>query len=88
MRFSESRLFKLQIVWWSLCLLVIGASLPRLLAPATRATPPPALALKRPFPDCAAAHAAGVYDIPSGSPAYSPDQDGDSDGLACEPFRH
>ncbi|WP_363080454.1 excalibur calcium-binding domain-containing protein [Phenylobacterium sp. RIFCSPHIGHO2_01_FULL_69_31] len=38
------------------------------------------------FPSCAAAHAAGVYDIPIGSPAYSPRQDGDGDGLACEPY--
>lgn len=38
-----------------------------------------------PFPNCAAAHAAGVYDIPLGSPAYRPQQDGDGDGFACEP---
>jgi len=38
------------------------------------------------FRSCAAAHAAGVYDIPIGSPAYSPRQDGDGDGLACEPY--
>lgn len=40
-----------------------------------------------PFRNCAAAHAAGVYDIPLGSPAYSPRQDGDRDGLSCEPPR-
>jgi hypothetical protein len=38
----------------------------------------------RPFPDCADAHAAGVFDIPRGTAAYTVDQDGDRDGLACE----
>ncbi|WP_337185573.1 excalibur calcium-binding domain-containing protein [Phenylobacterium sp.] len=38
-----------------------------------------------PFPNCAAAHAAGIYNIPAGSPAYRPQQDGDGDGFACEP---
>lgn len=40
----------------------------------------------RSFRTCAAAHAAGVYDIPAGSPAYRLRQDGDGDGLACEPY--
>ena len=40
-----------------------------------------------PYPSCAAAHAEGVYDIPVGSAAYTPNQDGDGDGLACEPVR-
>lgn len=48
--------------------------------------PAPAPDLTRPFRTCAAAHAAGVYDIPADSPAYSPHQDGDGDGLACEPY--
>lgn len=38
----------------------------------------------RPFTDCADAHAAGVFDIPAGSAAYTIDQDFDRDGLACE----
>lgn len=38
----------------------------------------------RPFPDCADAHAAGVFDIPVGAAAYTVDQDRDRDGLACE----
>lgn len=48
--------------------------------------PTPSGKLTRPFRTCAAAHAAGAYDIPAGSPAYSPHQDGDGDGLACEPY--
>ena len=43
----------------------------------------PALA-DRPFPTCGAAIRAGVYNIPANDPAYTPDQDGDGDGLACE----
>ena len=39
----------------------------------------------RAFRNCAAAHAAGVYNIPMGSPLYREGQDGDGDGLACEP---
>lgn len=38
----------------------------------------------RPYPDCADAHDANVFDIPAGSPAYTIDQDRDRDGLACE----
>lgn len=61
----------------------VEAALPQRLLPAQ---PTPAPDLTRPFRTCAAAHAAGVYDIPAGSPAYSPHQDGDGDGLACEPY--
>jgi len=39
----------------------------------------------RPFPDCEAAHAAGVYSIPKTSPAYAPEQDGNNNGVSCEP---
>ncbi|MPY11198.1 DUF1524 domain-containing protein [Arthrobacter sp. KR32] len=37
-----------------------------------------------PFANCSEAAAAGFSNIPVGSPAYSPDQDGDGDGVACE----
>lgn len=36
------------------------------------------------FPVCDAAFAAGVYNIPQGSPAYHPALDTDADGVACE----
>jgi hypothetical protein len=48
-------------------------------------TEPAAAAPTRPFGNCTVAHAAGVYNIPLGSPAYDPRQDGDRDGWACEP---
>ncbi|QEN17368.1 excalibur calcium-binding domain-containing protein [Mycobacterium sp. ELW1] len=37
-----------------------------------------------PFKNCTAAKAAGYCDIPTDSPLYTPGQDRDSDGLACE----
>ncbi|BBX06323.1 excalibur calcium-binding domain-containing protein [Mycolicibacterium aichiense] len=37
-----------------------------------------------PFKNCTAAKAAGYCDIPTDSPLYTPSQDRDSDGLACE----
>ncbi|HEX4712246.1 excalibur calcium-binding domain-containing protein [Phenylobacterium sp.] len=46
----------------------------------------PAMDLTQPFTSCAAAHAAGFYNIPSGSKAYVEGQDRDGDGLACEPY--
>lgn len=53
--------------------------------PARLATAPDAPPqARRPFPTCGAAIRAGVYNIPAGSPAYTPDQDGDADGVACE----
>ena len=41
--------------------------------------------LGHPFPSCAAANAAGVYNIRSNSPGYLLSQDADNDGVACEP---
>lgn len=38
-----------------------------------------------PFANCTEANNAGVYDIPVGDPRYTPAQDRDNDGLACEP---
>ncbi|AKK26471.1 excalibur calcium-binding domain-containing protein [Mycobacterium sp. EPa45] len=37
-----------------------------------------------PFKNCTAAKAAGYCDIPTDSPLYTPSQDRDSDGVACE----
>jgi Excalibur calcium-binding domain len=36
---------------------------------------------------CNAARAAGVAPLYSGEPGYRPEMDGDSDGIACEPYR-
>jgi hypothetical protein len=47
-------------------------------------TTAPATAAVLPFPNCDAAAAAGVYNIPAASPAYAPAQDSDSDGVGCE----
>jgi hypothetical protein len=75
--------------FWCVCVGVIGAGLYQLhpefghrLAYALR---DPTGELTSPFPDCGAAHAAGYYDVPAGSPAYRERQDGDRDGPACEP---
>ncbi len=39
------------------------------------------------YRNCDAARAAGAAPIYRGSPGYRPEMDGDSDGIACEPFR-
>lgn len=46
----------------------------------------PAMDLAGPYRNCVAANAAGFYSIPASSPAYSPHQDRDGDGFACEPI--
>ena len=61
----------LLVAYWLVCLAVIEG----LYGPQ----------LTRPFASCAAAHAAGVYNIRSNSPGYLLSQDADNDGLACEP---
>jgi hypothetical protein len=87
-------------IYWIGCLGVIAVGLDRLY-PEVRArtfeATAPALATvaslpveaqgrrATPYRNCAAAHAAGIYDIPVGSPMYAERQDGDGDGLACEP---
>jgi hypothetical protein len=38
------------------------------------------------YPNCKAAHDAGVYSIRRGELGYRPQLDADSDGLACEPI--
>lgn len=70
-----------------LCLLAIGLGIDRMY-PVLRPSVGHAIAEDlpvRPFPDCEDAHAAGVSNIPRGSPAYAPEQDGNNNGLACEP---
>ena len=78
------------VAYWCLCLAIIGAGAnqlhPEFGHRVAYALADPAMDLSAPFPNCAAAHAAGYYDIPSGSPAYAQRQDGDFDGLACERF--
>lgn len=39
------------------------------------------------YPNCSAARAAGAAPIYAGAPGYRPEMDGDSDGIACEPYR-
>ena len=72
----------------TLCMFAIGMGLDRMypvvrpsLAHAFRDDLP-----ARPFTDCVDAHEVGIFDIPAGSAAYTIDQDGDRDGLACERF--
>lgn len=89
---------RLVVAYWAGCIAVIGVGLDRLypdvrprlmeapLVSNAVATLYPVAQYDRPFPNCAAAHVAGVYDIPQGSPVYTQRQDGDGDGLACEPY--
>ena len=49
----------------------------------TRAHNPPPGAYS---PGCNAARAAGVAPLLAGEPGYRPEMDGDSDGIACEPY--
>jgi len=75
------------IVCLTLCLFAIALGLDRMY-PMARPSLHHALHQdlpRRPFPDCEAAHTAGVFSIPRGSPAYAPEQDGNGNGLACEP---
>jgi hypothetical protein len=56
-----------------------------------QASPPPERAATRslaatqaPFPNCAAARAAGAAPVRRGDPGYAPWLDGDGDGKGCE----
>ena len=77
----------LLLVYWAVCLSVIAMGLdnrfPEIRRDLTNAIFGPQLS--KPFANCAAAHAAGVYNIRSSSPGYLPSQDADNDGVACEP---
>lgn len=44
----------------------------------------PAMAVTGAYPNCAAAAAEGVYNIPAGAPGYGAHLDSDSDGIGCE----
>ncbi|MGO4493808.1 excalibur calcium-binding domain-containing protein [Arthrobacter sp. 2YAF22_2] len=44
----------------------------------------PALAVTGAYPNCAAAAAEGVYNIPVGAPGYGTHLDSDGDGIGCE----
>lgn len=78
----------LLMVYWAACVGVIGFGLDRLYPHVRQGAAETLIALDalRPFPNCAAAHLAGVYNIPSSSPAYRNRQDRDGDGWACEPL--
>ena len=77
--------------YWLTCLFIVGLGLnqlhPEVGEKVAYALRDPALDLARPFPNCPAAHHAGYYNIPRASAAYVERQDGDSNGLACEPYR-
>ena len=77
----------LLFVYWLACLAVIiagvGWQVPELRSAVTEALYGPQLT--QPFRNCAAAHAAGVYNIRANSPGYVLAQDADNDGVACEP---
>ncbi|MCC3266293.1 excalibur calcium-binding domain-containing protein [Arthrobacter gengyunqii] len=47
-------------------------------------TATPAFAMSTPYPNCDAAAADGLYNIPAGDPRYAPNLDRDNDGLACD----
>jgi|GEM_PF-2029248 len=71
----------------TLCLFAIGMGLDRMY-PVVRPSVGHAVTEdlpRRPYPSCEDAHQAGVFSIPRSSPAYSADQDGNNNGLACEP---
>jgi hypothetical protein len=40
------------------------------------------------YTNCADARQAGAAPIYAGEPGYRPEMDGDSDGIACEPYRY
>ena len=44
----------------------------------------PAMAATLPFPNCSAAEALGVFNIPEDSPGYGPHLDADDDGFGCD----
>ncbi|MBT2521865.1 excalibur calcium-binding domain-containing protein [Arthrobacter sp. ISL-28] len=44
----------------------------------------PAAAVTLPFPNCDAAAAVGVYNIPAGTPGYGTHLDRDRDGVGCD----
>lgn len=50
----------------------------------TALTATPAFAMTTPYPNCDAAAADGLYNIPQGDPRYAPGLDRDNDGLACD----
>ena len=78
---------RLLLAYWVVCLAVIALGVdyrfPELRRAVTDAIYGPQLA--HPFASCAAAHAAGVYNIRRDSAGYLPSQDADNDGVACEP---
>jgi len=77
-------------LYWLTCLAIIAMGLnqmyPQVGHKIAYAFSDPALELTGPFPNCAAAHAAGYYNIPRASAAYVERQDEDLNGRACEPY--
>ena len=76
--------------YWLTCLAIIGMGLnqmfPQVGEKIEYAFADPALELEHPFPNCAAAHQAGYFNIPRTSKAYVLSQDEDLNGKACEPY--
>ena len=76
--------------YWLTCLAIIGMGMnqmfPQVGEKIAYAFQDPALELGQPFPNCAAAHQAGYFNIPRASKAYVLRQDEDLNGKACEPY--
>ena len=53
-------------------------------APAPAPAPAPVPPVSGPFPNCAAARAAGAAPVYIGQPGYGPHLDRDRDGIGCE----
>lgn len=79
------------VLVWLAVAAVTWLALPQLLSIWTQATSTPeqiaAVEQSAYYRNCDAARAAGVAPIYRGSPGYRPEMDGDSDGIACEPYR-
>lgn len=76
---------------WAAVPAVTWLAMPQLMSIWTQATRTPeqiaAVEQSVYYPNCDAARAAGAAPIYRGSPGYRDGMDGDSDGIACEPYR-
>lgn len=63
---------------------VAGAALIAAVGFSALSAAPAAAVSYAPFANCDAAAAAGVYNIPTSDPRYTPALDSDSDGIGCE----
>lgn len=79
------------LILWAFVAVATWALLPRAMSLYQRMTMKPeqiaAIEASAYYPNCDAARAAGVAPIYRGQPGYREGMDGDSDGIACEPYR-